>query len=173
LFFNDQFLSITFDIILSKNNLTMKKFQFPDNLKFNRGAIHDPEQFLKASGCVSWLCLTGEEFAAMPGGIMFSHVKAATPDAINVISDPPRTLNIDLARQHVEALDSLPRPTLVTCRMGPRSSAAAYMYAGLKAGSNPDDVLAAAEADDAPFVKFDEYKEWVRDSILTLRNESE
>ena len=32
------------------------------------------------------------------------------------------------------ALDSLPRPTLVTCRAGPRSSALVYLYAGLKAG---------------------------------------
>jgi hypothetical protein len=28
------------------------------------------------------------------------------------VSDPPRALDLDLARQHVDALEHLPRPTL-------------------------------------------------------------
>jgi len=91
---------------------------------------------------------------------------------MNVVSDPPRVLNLDLARHHVEALNVLPRPTLISCRTGPRASAVAYMYSGLKVGAEPDEVLAAAERDQAPFVQFEEYKEWVRSSIESLRKES-
>jgi protein tyrosine phosphatase (PTP) superfamily phosphohydrolase (DUF442 family) len=58
---------------------------------------------------------------------------------------------MDLARRQVAALDRLPRPTLVTCRTGPRSSALVYLYEGLKGGATADVVLARAEADDAPF----------------------
>ncbi len=54
---------------------------------------------------------------------------------------------MNLARQHIAALDRLPRPTLVTCRTGPRSSAVIYLYAGLKAGARADEVLERAEAD--------------------------
>jgi protein tyrosine phosphatase (PTP) superfamily phosphohydrolase (DUF442 family) len=68
---------------------------------------------------------------------------------------------MNLARQHVAALDQLPRPTLVTCRTGPRSSAVAYLYAGLRAGAAADEVLARAEADDAPFSGSDDLKAWV------------
>ena len=68
---------------------------------------------------------------------------------------------MDLARQHVAALDQLPRPTLVTCRTGPRSSAAGYLYAGLRAGATAEEVLARAEEDDAPFVGSDDLKAWV------------
>ena len=60
-------------------------------------------------------------------------------------------MDMDLARRHVAALDELPRPTLVTCRTGPRSSAVIYLYAGLQAGATADEVLARAEADGAPF----------------------
>jgi hypothetical protein len=45
------------------------------------------------------------------------------------------------------------------------------MYAGLKTGAAPDEVLAAAEKNEAPFTKFEEYKDWVRSSIETLRME--
>jgi hypothetical protein len=45
------------------------------------------------------------------------------------------------------------------------------MYAGLRAGAEPDEVLAAAEAAGAPFSKFDDYKAWVAESITTLRRE--
>lgn len=73
-------------------------------------------------------------------------------------------MNLDLARRHVAALDQLPRPTLVTCRTGPRASAVAYLYAGLKRGATYEEVLAAAERDNAPFISSEEIKEWVRTS---------
>jgi protein tyrosine phosphatase (PTP) superfamily phosphohydrolase (DUF442 family) len=75
---------------------------------------------------------------------------------------------MDLARRHVAALDQLPRPTLVTCRTGPRSSALVYLYAGLRAGAPADEVLARAEADGAPFVGLDELKAWVRQGLAEL-----
>jgi hypothetical protein len=99
----------------------------------------------------------------------YSQVREVAPDSACVVSDPPRVLDLSLARQHVEALDALPRPTLLSCRSGPRASAVAYMYAGLKDGANGDDVIAAAERDDAPFCKFPEYKEWVRSSMEALK----
>jgi hypothetical protein len=77
-----------------------------------------------------------------------------------------------LARQQVEALDLLPRPTLISCRTGPRASAVAYMYSGLKLGADPDEVLAEAEKNQAPYIQFEEYKDWVRSSIESLRKES-
>lgn len=45
------------------------------------------------------------------------------------------------------------------------------MYAGLRNGAQPAEVLAAAEADGAPFCKFDDYKVWVAQSIEALRLE--
>ena len=151
----------------------MSKFELPEDLRFNKGMIQDPGTILDEECCVSWLYLVGEEFAKMPGGMSYDQVKAATPDSVRVVSDPPLVLNLDLAKQHVDALDNLPRPTLISCRSGPRASAVAYMYSGLKQGAEPDDVLAAAERDQAPFTKFDDYKEWVRSSIETLREESD
>jgi len=147
----------------------MKHFHLLNGLYFNRGKIQNPATYLKEAGCASWLFLVGEEFATMEGGMSYKQVQEATPDSINVISDPPRVLNLELAKQHVEALDTLPRPTLISCRSGPRASAVAYMYSGLKLGADPDEVLAEAEKDQAPFVQFDEYKEWVRSSIESLR----
>ena len=84
------------------------------------------------------------------------------------MSDPPNPLDLDLARRQIEALDDLPRPTLVTCRTGPRSSALVYLYAGLRAGASGDDVLARAEADEAPFVRSDELRAWVADGLAQL-----
>lgn len=55
---------------------------------------------------------------------------------------------------------------------GPQSFAVAYMYSGLKLGIDPKDVIAAAEEANAPFVKSDEYKTWVCDSIEALRTKS-
>ena len=78
-------------------------------------------------------------------------------------------LDLDLARQHMAALEQLPRPTLISCRTGPRASAVAYMYAGLKAGATPAEVVAAAELDAAPFCAFAAYKEWVRSSMGSLQ----
>jgi hypothetical protein len=107
------------------------------------------------------LFLCGEEFAAMDGGMSYADVRAAVDESANIVSDPPRVMDMDLAKQHVAALDELPRPTLVTCRAGPRSSAVIYLYAGLRAGAAPDDVLARAEADGAPFAGSDELRAWV------------
>jgi len=149
----------------------MKKFQLLNGLHFNRGLIQNPTIYLKDIGCTSWLYLVGEEFAKIEGGMSYDQVQAATPHSINIISDPPRVLNLDLAKQHVEALDSLPRPTLISCRTGPRASAVAYMYSGLKLDAQPDEVLAIAEKDQAPFIQFEEYKEWVRSSMESLRKE--
>jgi hypothetical protein len=150
----------------------MDNFKLPADLSYNKGLIGDPVNYIKEAGCTSWLFLVGEEFAGMQGGMSYNQVQEATDHSANVISDPPRVLNLDLARQHVEALDSLPRPTLISCRTGPRASAVAYMYSGLKLGADPDEVLASAEKDQAPFVKSEELKDWVRKSIETLREES-
>jgi len=146
----------------------MPGFHLPNDLTYNRGAIADPSAYAKETGSASWLFLVGEEFASMPGGMSYDQVQQAVPSSARVVSDPPRVLDLDLARQHVEALDHLQRPTLISCRTGPRASAVAYMYAGLKAGAAPDEVLAAAEHDDAPFCAFVEYKEWVRSSMESL-----
>jgi protein tyrosine phosphatase (PTP) superfamily phosphohydrolase (DUF442 family) len=105
----------------------------------------------------------------MPGGISWTQVQEAVPHSARVISDPPRTLTLDLAREQIAALDKLPRPTLVTCRSGPRASAAAYLYAGLRQGASYDDVIAAAEADKAPFLGSAEYREWMRSCLEQLR----
>ncbi len=149
----------------------MKTFQLPPEISFNTEKIADPSAFAQQRAAASWLYLNGEEFASMEGGMSFAQVQQAVAASANVISDPPRTLDLDLARQHVAALDELPRPTLVTCRAGPRASAVSYMYAGLRAGATPDEVLAEAERSGAPFCRFEDYKEWVRDAIETLRRE--
>jgi hypothetical protein len=143
------------------------EFRVPDDLSFNTGPITDPAAYAAEVGCASWLCLTGEEFAAL-GGLSYSDVEAAVAASRNVVSDPPFTLDLDLARQHVAALDELPRPTLVSCRVGPRASAVVYMYAGLQAGAAPEDVVAAAERSGAPCAAFDEYKAWIVDSMRAL-----
>ena len=66
---------------------------------------------------------------------------------------------METARRGREALDKLPRPTLVTCRTRPRSSALVYLYSGLRAGASSEQVLARAEADGAPFVRAEPLKE--------------
>ena len=149
----------------------MSSFKSDSDLRYNKGLIEDPSKYIQDAGCESWLFLVGEEFASMPGGISYAQVQKATEHSANVVSDPPRELNLDLARQHVKALDSLPRPTLISCRTGPRASAVAYMYAGLKQGADPDEVIASAEKDEVSFTKFEDYKKWVRESIKTLKNE--
>jgi len=147
----------------------MKKFKLPEDLRYNQGLIKDPGTYLTERGCISWLSLVGDEFAKMEDVISYDQVQAATPYSMNVISDPPKILDLDLAQQHVKALDSLPRPTLISCRTGPRASAVAYMYSGLKLGADPEEVIATAEKDNAPFTKFEEYKNWVRSSVESLR----
>ena len=104
----------------------------------------------------------------MDGGMSYASVQAAVPESANVVSDPPQVLDMDLARRQVDALDQLPRPTLVTCRTGPRSSALVYLYAGLESGAGPDAVLARAEADGAPFSGSDELKAWVAQGLDEL-----
>jgi hypothetical protein len=139
----------------------MADFETPTGLGFNRGLIVDPEAFARDANAASWLFLCGEEFASMEGGMSYASVQAAVAEAANIVSDPPRVLDLALARQHVAALDRLPRPTLVTCRTGARSSAVVYLYAGLRAGATADVVLARAEADDAPFSGSSDLRVWV------------
>jgi hypothetical protein len=146
----------------------MAQFETLDDLRFNRGLIEDPKAFAEGADAASWLFLCGEEFAAMEGGMSYDSVQAAVPESANVVSDPPRVMDMDLARQHVAALDALPRPTLVTCRVGPRSSAVVYLYAGLRSGAGADEVLARAEADGAPFAGSDELKAWVAQGLDEL-----
>lgn len=143
-------------------------FQIPADLDYNRGPIADPEAFARDADAASWLFLCGEEFAAMEGGMSYESVQAAVPESTQVVSDPPRTMNMDLSRQHVAALDELPRPTLVTCRKGPRSSAVIYLYAGLKAGATPEEVLARAEADGALFAGSEDLRAWVEQGLEEL-----
>ncbi|MGN6816536.1 MAG: hypothetical protein ACTHK3_10710 [Solirubrobacterales bacterium] len=146
----------------------MTAFQAPSDLDYNRGPIADPEGFAREAGAASWLYLCGEEFAAMEGGMSYESVRAAVPRSVEVVSDPPRVMDMDLARQHIAALDELPRPTLVTCRKGPRSSAVIYLYAGLKAGATPEEVLARAEADGALFAGSEELRAWVVEGLEEL-----
>jgi hypothetical protein len=147
-------------------------FEVPADLTFNRGPIGDPDGFARETGAASWLYLCGEEFAAMDGGMSYGQVQAAVPESANIISDPPRVLDMEMARQHVAALDRLPRPTLVTCRAGPRSSAVVYLYAGLGAGASPDEVLARADADGAPFAGFDDLRAFVVQGMQELAPET-
>jgi len=146
-------------------------FTLPDNLIFNTQKLAAPAEFAREHDAASWLYLNGEEFNSMDGGMSYAQVQEAVAHSANVITDPPRVLDLELARQHCAALDELPRPTLITCRAGPRASAVSYMYAGLRAGATPEEVLAAAETAGAPFCKFEDYKEWVTTSITTLRSE--
>jgi hypothetical protein len=143
-------------------------FETPTELSNNRGPIEDPAAFARERGAASWLYLNGGEFAEMDGGMSYADVRAAVPESANVISDPPRQMTMDLARQHIAALDELPRPTLVTCRTGPRSSAVIYLYSGLRAGASADEVLARAEADEAAFCGSEELKAWVAQGLDEL-----
>jgi hypothetical protein len=143
-------------------------FQIPAGLEHNRGPIADPQAFAREAGAASWLFLCGQEFAEMDGGMSYESVQAAVDESVNVVSDPPRVLDMDLARQHVAALDELPRPTLVTCRAGPRSSAVIYLYAGLRTGATAEEVLARADADSAPFAGSDELRAWVAQGLDEL-----
>jgi hypothetical protein len=154
-----------------RGTLGIVAFTLPADLIFNTQKLAAPATFAREHDAASWLYLNGEEFASMDGGMSYAQVQEAVAHSANVITDPPRVLDLDLARQHCAALDELPRPTLITCRAGPRASAVSYMYAGLRAGAEPAEVLAAAEAAGAPFCKFEDYKEWVTTSITTLRRE--
>ena len=146
----------------------MAEFETPKDLMHNRGLIADPVAFAQESRAVSWLYLCGEAFASMEGGMSYADVEQAVPVSANVVSDPPTPLDLALARHQIEALDTLPRPTLVTCRTGPRSSALIYLHAGLRTGASADDVLARADADDAPFARSEELRAWVADGLAQL-----
>ena len=149
----------------------MPEFAAPSDMTFNRGAIADPAAFARDAGAASWLFLCGDEFAAMDGGMSYAQVQDAVPVSENVVSDPPRDFDLDLVRQNLDALDRLLRPTLVTCRTGPRSSAIVYLYAGLQAGATADEVLARADADSAPFAKVEEYRALVARGLDELAND--
>ena len=137
-------------------------------LRHNRALIPDPSAFARDAGATSWLYLCGPAFAEMDGGMSYADAQAAVDQSINIVSDPPTAMDMDIARRHVDALDELDRPTLVTCRTGPRSSAVMYLYAGLRSGASADDVFARAAADDAPFMKSDELVDWVRQGLVEL-----
>jgi hypothetical protein len=144
------------------------EFEVPADLSFNRGLIADPPAFARDAGAASWLYLCGEDFAQMDGGMSYDQVQAAVPTSVNVVADPPVPFDLEIAQQLLNALDELPRPALVTCRTGPRSSAIVYLYAGLKAGASADDVLAAADADAAPFTKVEPYRALVAQGLDEL-----
>jgi len=143
-------------------------FETPSDLSHNRGLIADPAGFARDASAASWLYLCGEEFASMDGGMSYADVEAAVPESANVVSDPPVPMTMELAREQVAALDRLPRPTLVTCRTGPRSSALIYLYSGLRSGATADEVITRAEADNAPFAQSDDLKNWVRQGFDEL-----
>jgi hypothetical protein len=148
----------------------MTDFEVPPDIAFNRGAITDPEAFAREAGAASWLFLCGEEFAAMDNGASYAQVQAAVPESENIVSDPPIAFDLDLARRNLAAIDHLPRPTLVTCRTGPRSSALVYLYAGLQQGASADEVLARADADEAPFARSEELRALVAQGLDELRD---
>jgi hypothetical protein len=139
----------------------VSEFPSPTDLSHNRGLIADPAAFAKDAGAASWLYLCGEEFATMEGGMSYADVQSAVGDSANLVADPPRPFDMDVARRGVAILDELPRPTLVTCRTGPRSSALVYLYSGLRSGASAEEVLARAEADGAPFTEAEPLKAWV------------
>ena len=70
----------------------MGDFKGPNDLKFNRGLIADPEAFARDVNAASWLFLCGEEFAAMDGGMSYANVRAAVAESANIVSDPPHVL---------------------------------------------------------------------------------
>ena len=146
----------------------MAEFESSVDLTFNRGAIANPEAFVRDAGAASWLFLCGPAFAEMEGGMSYADVQAAVAESVNIVADPPVVFDMEIAREGIAAIDELPRPTLVTCRTGPRSSALIYLYAGLRAGASGDQVLARAEADDAPFARSDELKGWVAQGLAEL-----
>lgn len=144
------------------------EFETPKDLSHNRGLITDPAAFAKDAGAASWLYMCGEEFAEMEGGMSFADVESSVSEAVNLIADPPRPFDMEVARRGIAALEELPRPTLVTCRTGPRSSALVYLYAGLRSGASAESVLARAEADGAPFMQAEPLKAWLAQGLAEL-----
>jgi hypothetical protein len=149
----------------------MADFDGPADLVFNRALIEDPAAFAREANAASWLYLCGPDFADMPGGMSYADVRGAVPESANIVSDGSVPMTMDLARRQIAALDELPRPTLVTCRTGPRSSALVYLYAGLRSGASAADVLARAEADGAPFASMEPLRAWVAQGLDELRTD--
>jgi hypothetical protein len=143
------------------------EFESPTDLSFNRGLIEDPEAVAREAGAASWLYLCGEEFASMEGDVVCRRRGGGSGVGQRRVR-PAASMDLDLARRQVAALDRLPRPTLVTCRVGPRSSALVYLFAGLKSGATADGVLARARADGAPFSGSDELEAWVAQGLREL-----
>ena len=139
----------------------MAAFESPTDLIFNRGLVADPEAFAREANAAGWLYLCSDEFADVPGGMSYESVEAAVPESARVVSDGQTVLDMELARRQLAELEQLPRPTLVTCRTGPRSSALVYLHAGLQTGAAAEEVLARADADEAPFAGSDELRAWV------------
>src|SRR3954453_19200769 len=146
----------------------MVAFQTPSELSYNRGLIASPKEFAREHGAAAWLFMCGDEFATMEGGMSYASAEAVGAEGVQLPAAPPRDFDMEIARRGVDALDDLPRPTVVTCRTGPRSSALVYLYAGLQAGVSPEDVFARAEEDDAAFVKSDELRAWVANGLEQL-----
>lgn len=149
----------------------MPGFDTPKDLIHNRELVADPSGYAHDTGAAAWLYLCGAEFAAMEGGMSYADVQSAVPQSANIVADGAHPFDMDVARRGVAALDELPRPTLVTCRTGPRSSALVYLYAGLRSGASADDVLARAEADNAPFAQAEPLRAWVRQGLAELSAE--
>jgi hypothetical protein len=146
----------------------MGEFERAGDLMFNRGLVADPEAFARDFEAESWLYLCSDEFAEVPGGMSYASVEIAVPASARVVSDGQTPLDMDLARRQIAALEPLPRPTVVTCRTGPRSSALVYLYSGLKAGASAEEVLARAGADEAPFAGSEELRAWVTQGLDEL-----
>lgn len=146
----------------------MAAFETPTDLTNNHGLVTDAAAFAREHDAASWLYLCGAEFEAMDEGLSYDDIQAAVGSAARVVSDPPVVLDMDLARRQIAALDELPRPTVVTCRTGPRSSALIYLYAGLRTHASPDDVIARATADGAPWADNDAIKAWVTQGLNEL-----
>lgn len=104
----------------------------------------------------------------MEGGMSHADVEAAVDVSANIVSDPPQVLDMDLARRQVATLDGLPRPTLVTCRTGARSSALVYLYEGLQSGESAEQLLARAQGDGAPYARNAECQAWVEQGLREL-----
>jgi len=90
--------------------VAVAEFESPVGLKHNRGLIADPEGFAREADAASRLYLCGEEFATMDGGMSYADVQSAVASSVNIVSDPPQVLDLDLARRQVAAPDRLPRP---------------------------------------------------------------
>ena len=63
----------------------MTSFAGPVDITFNRGAVTDPQAFARDAG---------DEFAAMDGGLSYAEVQASVPESVNIVSDPPRVMDM-------------------------------------------------------------------------------